>query len=309
MYKHFSVLNEETVAGVLNDLSGIYVDGTLGGAGHTKNLLTKLDPEAQVFGFDQDITAIENAQKIITNNNFLAVHDNFQNLKQQLHKYNIKKINGLILDLGFSSVQIDNAERGFSYMQNGPLDMRMNKDSKKTAYQIINEYSRGELIKILKIYGEEKNAGFIAEGIIKLREIKEIKTTFELVEVIENSIPLKIKQQIKGHVAKKTFQALRIEVNAELNVLKKVLEDAYEMLLPNGRLSIITFHSLEDKIVKYFYKEKSELPLELKELPYVPETYQPKAKIITKKPIIPSIEEIKKNSRSKSAKLRILEKI
>lgn len=306
MFEHYTVLKEETVNGVLNDLSGIYVDGTLGGAGHTKYLLSLLNEDAKVIAFDQDLEAIKNAKKI-NDDRLILIHSNFKNLVAELKQIGILKINGLILDLGFSSPQIDNSERGFSYMQDGPLDMRMDKRQDKTAKDIVNNYTPQELKKILFNYGEEKNANLIVKSIIKYRENKEIETTLELVDVIEKSLPMKIKKQ-KGHSAKKTFQALRIEVNDELKVLKNVLDDAYEILDVNGRLSIISFHSLEDKIVKYKFKKESEIDKDLRGLPEIPKEYLPKANMINKKPILPKAKEIKENTRSMSAKLRILKK-
>lgn len=308
MFKHFSVLNEETVNNVLNDKSGIYIDGTLGGGGHSKKLLSLLNDKGQVIAFDQDNLAIKNAKQEIKSTNFQTIHANFKNLTKELNKRGIKQINGLILDLGFSSPQIDDPRRGFSYMQDGPLDMRMDITQSKTAYDIINNYSAEELVKVFFKYGEEKNAKIIVKKIVQQRNIIPIKTTLELVEIIETALPYKLKKKITGHNAKKIFQALRIEVNEELKVLDDVLEQAFLLLANHGRISVITFHSLEDKIVKNKFKKFSEVSEELKNLPQIPQEYLPKGKKITTKPILPSSKELTENSRSKSAKLRVLEK-
>ncbi len=308
MFEHYSVLNKETTLGVLNDLSGTYVDGTLGGAGHTISLLKTLD-DGMVISFDQDITAINNSKELLEKYNSKLIHSNFKNLKRELNKIGISQIDGLVLDLGFSSPQIDNPQRGFSYMSDGPLDMRMDLSSEFKAYDIVNGYEKKDLIHILNKYGEEKYSNFIVNKIIEKRENKPIKTTFELVEIIEEAIPMKFKVKIKGHVAKKTFQALRIEVNDELKVLDQVIDDAFDMLKSGGRIAIISFHSLEDKIVKHKFKKFSEVKEELKGLPLIPKEHQAKGKVITNKPILPTEEEIEENSRSKSAKLRIMEKL
>ncbi len=308
MFEHYSVLNEETTSGVLNDLTGVYVDGTLGGAGHTLTLLNKLDG-GMVISFDQDITAINNSEKLLKNYNSKLIHSNFKNLKDELNKIGINEIDGLILDLGFSSPQIDNPERGFSYMQDGPLDMRMDLSSDFKAYDIVNTYEKKDLLHILNKYGEEKYSNFIVNKIIEKRQENKIKTTFELVDVIEEAIPQKFKSKIKGHVAKKTFQALRIEVNDELKVLDKVIDDAFDMLKSGGRMAIISFHSLEDKIVKHKFRKFSEVNDELKGLPVIPEEFKAKGKVVTNKPILPTKKEIEENSRSKSAKLRVMEKL
>ncbi len=308
MFEHYSVLNKETTSGVINNLSGIYVDGTLGGAGHTISLLKNLDG-GKVVSFDQDITAIDNSKELLKNYNSELIHSNFKNLKEKLNEIGISKIDGLILDLGFSSPQIDNPKRGFSYMHDGPLDMRMDLNSELRAFDIVNTYDKESLLYILNKYGEEKYSNFIVNKILDKREEKNIETTFELVDIIEEAIPVKFKVKIKGHIAKKTFQALRIEVNDELKVLDKVIDDAFDMLNSGGRIAIISFHSLEDKIVKHKFRKFSQVKDELKGLPYIPKEHDVKAKVITNKPILPTEKEIKENSRSKSAKLRIMEKL
>lgn len=308
MFDHYSVLNEETVYNCINDKNGIYIDGTLGGAGHTVSLLKNLLPKAKVISFDQDILAIK-ATENIKDKRLTVIHDNFVTLKEHMIDLNIDGINGLILDLGFSSEQVDQAQRGFSYMQDGPLDMRMDERQDLTAHKIVNEYDMTQLCEIFKKYGEEKFYVRIANGIIKRRETKEIKSTLELVEIIESSIGKKELSKIKGHSSKKIFQALRIEVNEELNVLNKIIEDAYELLKPGGKIAIITFHSLEDKLVKHKFLNYSKVSEELENLPVIPPEYLPKARVVNKKPILPSKDEIEENSRSKSAKLRILEKL
>lgn len=308
-FEHYTVMKEETVNLVLNKNDGIYIDGTFGGGGHSYYLNDITNNQAHIIGFDQDYVAYQFFQKNNKNNKIKLINDNIVNIKEQLKSININKIDGLILDLGFSSVQVDTADRGFSYMQDGPLDMRMNQKSDITAKYIINNYEQKKIERILKIYGEEKFANRIARNICEKRSEKEIDSTLELVDIIEEAIPIKFKYKSKGHCAKKTFQALRIEVNQELEILEKIVKDAFELLNVGGKISIITFHSLEDKIIKNLFKELSSVDSEIKELPVIPDEYMPKAKIINKKPILPSDEEIKINSRSKSAKLRGLEKI
>lgn len=302
MFEHYTVLKTETVELVLGKSDGIYVDGTYGGGGHSELLLKKLSSKAQVFGFDQDLTAIkknENKYK-----NLKLIHSNFRFLKEKLAEQGVTTIDGLILDLGFSSPQIDDPTRGFSYMQDGPLDMRMNSEQDISAYKVINEYSEERLAQIFKRYGEEKFSQRIASKIVKQRQENMIGTTLELVEIIESAIPMKFLKKIKGHSAKRVFQALRIYVNQEIQVLEEVLDVAFSILNPGGKIAIISFHSLEDKIVKHKYLSWDKIPEEIIKLPIIPDAYKSPVKILTKKPILPSEEEILENSRSKSAKLR-----
>ncbi len=308
MFEHYSVLNIEAVENVLNDLSGTYVDGTLGAGGHTKTLLENLNKDAKVYAFDQDISAVNYNEQNISDNRLQIIHSNFKHIKEQLNKKNVNIINGVILDLGFSSPQVDNPKRGFSYIQDGPLDMRMDVSQTKTAYDIVNSYSKEQLLYIFNKYGEEKNANFITNKIIEKRKEQEINSTLQLVDIIEQAIPIKFKKQIKGHIAKKVFQALRIEVNDELKILDQTIDDIFEILNNKGRICIITFHSLEDKIVKNKFRKLSSVEPHLTNLPIIPKEYLPKGKLITNKPILPTEEEVKENKRSKSAKLRVLEK-
>lgn len=309
MFKHYTVLKKETIDLVINKLDGVYVDGTFGGGGHSQTLIENLSPKARVYSFDQDIEAIKYGKQKYNYENLHLIHANFRNLKDELEKRNIHNIDGLILDLGFSSPQIDDPKRGFSYMNDGPLDMRMNVNQKKTAHEIINKYTLEQLTQIFQIYGEEKFSKRIAGKIISQREEKAIKTTFELVEIIEKAIPTKFLKKIKGHSSKKIFQALRIEVNQELKVLEEILDSAYSILNSGGKMAIITFHSLEDKIVKYKYLSWEKIPPEIAKLPEIPLEYLPKVKILNKKPITPSEKELEENSRSQSAKLRGVKKI
>ena len=260
-----------------------------------------------LFAFDQDIVAInyslEKLSKI--SNNFEIIKANFSKLKEELEKRNVTKVNGLVFDLGVSSLQLDTAARGFSYHRDAKLDMRMDTDASLSAYNVVNEYPYEKLVKILRDYGEEKYASNIARNIVRRREKKEIVTTFELVDIIKSSMPMKAMRD--SHPARKTFQAIRIEVNRELEVLKTALDSAFEMLEVGGRIAVITFHSLEDKIVKEKFYSHSKLDDNLIRLPFVPEEYLPKFKIVAT--IFPTDKEISENNRSRSAKLRIIERI
>ena len=307
--KHYSVMLEEIIASLNIKSDGIYVDATLGYAGMSKEILKKLNTKGFLVAFDQDEEAVNYSKQVLENisSNFKIIATNFVHLKEELAKLNIYEIDGIIFDLGFSSPQIDDEERGFSFMKDAPLDMRMDKRSSLTAQDIVNTYKEEKLTEIFFAYGEEKMAKVISRGIGKYRSTKKISRTLELVEVIKASVGAKYFYQ--AHPERKIFQALRIEVNKELEVLEKVLPDAIKMLKKGGRISVITFHSLEDKIVKNTFKKYSEVPEELKGLPFVPEEYQPILKIINKKVITPTEEELKINSRSHSAKLRIAERI
>ena len=305
---HYSVMLSEAIDGLNVKDGGTYVDATLGYAGHSSEILKRLK-RGFLFAFDQDKEAIAYSEKKLSeiSLNFKIIHSNFENLKEKLESEKIEKVDGILFDLGLSSPQIDDASRGFSFMSDAKLDMRMNKDSKKSAYEVVNEYSKEELTKIFFEYGEEKLSGVIAKKIVDERKVKPIETTTELVEIIKKSVGANY--FFKSHPEREIFQAIRIEVNDELKVLEKVLPDAIEMLAPGGRISVITFHSLEDRIVKKIFKKYSEVNEIFKGLPDIPKEYQPKIKLINKKPILPSEKELNENSRSRSAKLRIIERI
>ncbi|MFA9398759.1 MAG: 16S rRNA (cytosine(1402)-N(4))-methyltransferase RsmH [Clostridiaceae bacterium] len=307
-FKHVSVLLEETLESLNIQENGIYVDCTLGGAGHSKEILKRLSSKGKLIGIDQDCDALE-ASKITLKeyNNVEFVHDNFHNIDNILKRLSIDKVDGILMDLGVSSYQIDKAERGFSYMRNAPLDMRMNKDSKLSAYDVVNFYEEEKIYKLLKDYGEERFSKRIASNIVKKRNEEPIKTTFDLVDIIKESIPFKFRKE--GHPGKKTFQAIRIEVNGELEILNQAIEDSVNNLKKDGRLSIITFHSLEDRIVKNKFRELNDPCTCPKDFPLCICGKKPIVNLITKKPINPNEREKNENSRSRSAKLRVVEKI
>ena len=306
--KHYSVMLKEAIEGLNIKEDGIYIDGTLGYAGHSSEILKKLT-SGHLYSFDQDAEAIEYANEKLSKigKNFTIIHSNFANMKEKLAELGIDKVDGILFDLGLSSPQIDNKERGFTFMTDAPLDMRMDRNNSITAETIVNTYSYDKLTDIFFIYGEEKMSKVIAKKIISEREKTTIKTTKQLVDIIEHAVGAKYFN--KQHPERQIFQAIRIEVNGELTVLKKVLPDAIELLKENGRMSVITFHSLEDRIVKQLFKKESEIDDLVKGLPEIPDKYKPKIKLINKKPILPSPKEITENSRSKSAKLRVIERI
>ena len=301
---HESVLLKESIDYLNLNSKSIVVDCTLGYAGHSSNILKKIK-EGFLYAFDQDKEAIIKADERLKkiNTNYEIINKNFVNLKEEIKK-RTDKVDGILFDLGVSSPQLDEDYRGFSFHKDAPLDMRMNKDQNLSAYEVVNNYSKEDLTKILKTYGEEKYANAIAEGIAKSREKKKIETTLELVEIIKANVPEKYKRD--KHPARKTFQAIRIEVNDELNVFKKALKDALDLIDINGRICVITFHSLEDKICKQIFNEVSNVPKELQSLPILPEKYKPKYKVIAH--IKPTKEEIEKNNRSRSATLRVIER-
>lgn len=307
-YSHYSVLLNESIEGLNIKKDGIYVDCTLGGGGHSSVILSKLD-KGHLYCFDQDDYAISVANKRLSkiNNNYTIIKDNFCNILEVLKEYNITKVDGILYDLGVSSFQLDIPERGFSYRFDGPLDMRMDQNSNLDAYTVVNSYSEQELKRILYEYGEEKFAPLIARKIVNERKNKPIETTFELVDVIKNALPAKALRGT-GHPAKQTFQAIRIEVNHELDILKNSLSDGLKLLNKDGRMVVITFHSLEDKIVKKLFKEKTSLDLP-KGIPFIPEGYEIEYELVNSKIILPSEEELSKNNRSHSAKMRIIKKI
>lgn len=305
-FLHTSVLLDETILSLNIKENGVYVDGTLGGGGHSYKILSQ-NPTCRLIGIDQDREAHAAAGKRLLEfgDRFTPVFDNFKNIKSILGD---KKIDGAVLDLGVSSYQLDNPERGFSYMHDAPLDMRMNRESTLSAYDVINTYEKEKLIKIFYEYGEEKWSKRVAEFIDERRRISPIKTTGELVDIIKSAIP-KGARLDGGHPAKRIFQAVRIEVNGELSMLKQALTDFADVLAPGGRLSVITFHSLEDRITKQVFSELARGCICPKEFPVCMCNHKPEIKQITRKPILPSEEEIMENSRSKSAKLRVAEKI
>ncbi len=305
--KHISVLLNESIEGLNIKESGIYVDCTLGFAGHSKEILKRIT-RGCLFAFDQDEIAVMESEKTLNEigGNFKIINTNFVNLKQSLKEYNISGVDGILFDLGVSSPQLDVDERGFSYHNDAPLDMRMDKRNKLSAYDVVNNYSQEELVNIFFKYGEEEYARNIARKIVEQRNIKPIKTTLELADIISESVPAKRKR--KSHPAKKVFQAIRIEVNKELEVFESALKDAIELLNPGGRICVITFHSLEDRICKQIFKEYSDVDDKVKGLPVIPDEYKPTLKLISKA-IKPTEEEINYNNRSRSAKLRIAEKL
>lgn len=307
-FKHVSVLLNETIESLNINSEGIYVDCTLGGGGHSYEILKQLSPKGKLIAIDQDLDALKAAkEKLKEFNNVIYVHNNFYNIDEILNELEIEKVDGIMMDLGVSSYQLDNADRGFSYMQDAPLDMRMNRENSLSANEVVNDYSEQELFRIIKEYGEDKFARQIARRIVQRRNEKGINSTGELVDAIRSAIPMRF--QNEGHPAKRTFQAIRIEVNKELFILNKAIEDSVKHLNSNGRISIITFHSLEDRIVKVKFKELENPCMCPKEFPICACGKKPILKIISKKPIEPSNEEKENNSRSKSAKLRVGEKI
>lgn len=303
--EHYSVLLNETIDNLNLKEDGIYVDATLGLGGHSSKILSSLTT-GHLYAFDEDTKAIlfsdERLKKIGTN--YTLIKSNFVDLKVKLAELGVTKIDGIVFDLGVSSPQIDDATRGFSFSKDGILDMRMDTDATLSAEKVVNEYSKEALTDIFFSYGEEPKSRLIASKIVAYRPIK---TTLELVKIIERAVGANY--FYKKHPERNIFQAIRIEVNKELSVLKEVLPDVLDLLKPEGRVAIITFHSLEDRIVKKFFKENSEVNELVKGLPTIPETYKPKLKLITKKPILPSTQELAENSRSKSAKLRVAERI
>ena len=306
-FNHKPVLLEETIKGLNIKKDGIYVDGTLGGAGHSREILKHLSTNGQLIGIDRDEEALQAAQKNLQQfKNVQYVHGNHDEIEEILEKLKIDKVDGILLDLGVSSYQLDERQRGFSYLGNNELDMRMDQTQELTAKQVVNTYSEEELANIIYKYGEERFSRQIAKNICKERKEKEITSTEELVNIIEKSIPSYAKKE--GHPAKRTFQAIRIEVNDEIKPLYNTVKKCIQLLKPKGRLCIITFHSLEDRAVKEAYTDSIGKCTCPKDLPYCVCGAKSEGKIINKKPIIATKEEQEKNSRSKSAKLRIFEK-
>ena len=309
-FKHKSVLLFETIDNLNIKPDGIYVDGTLGGGGHSFQILKRLGDGGRLIGIDQDEDALKAAGErlAIFGDKVTTVRSNYCHMKQVLHDLGIEKVSGIVLDLGVSSYQLDEPERGFTYREDVPLDMRMDRRNPKTAKNIVNEYSEMDLFRIIRDYGEDKFAKNIAKHIVAAREKKEIETTGELIEIIKAAIPAKVRAT-GGHPAKKTFQAIRIELNEELEVLQNSLDEMIDLLEDGGRICIITFHSLEDRIVKTIYKTNENPCTCPSHFPVCVCGKKPKGKVITRKPIVPSDEELEYNSRAKSSKLRVFERI
>lgn len=311
-FKHVTVLLKEAVAGLNVQSTGTYVDATLGGGGHTQAILKQL-ASGHLYSFDQDQTAInynrERLQSAISQGRLTLIEDNFRNLQAELKSQGISRVNGVLYDLGVSSPQFDDAQRGFSYQHDAPLDMRMDQRQPLSAMEVVNEWPYERLVKILYRYGEERFAKQIARKIEQRRASQPIRTTFELVDVIKNAIPAAARRH-GGHPAKKSFQAIRIAVNDELGALEESLEQALDILDVGGRISVITFQSLEDRLVKTMFREKTSLANDVPQgLPVIPAEMEPNFKLVNKKPIVASDEELAANHRAHSAKLRIIEKI
>lgn len=309
-FKHVPILLDECIENLNIRPGKIYVDCTVGGAGHSREIVKKIE-DGKLICFDQDETALNVAKKRLEDysDRVVFIKDNFKNIKKDLQKIGIEKVDGILMDIGVSSYQIDEDKRGFSYMHDAQLDMRMDQSNPISAKDIVNTYSKEDLENIIFKYSDEKWAKRIAEFICKEREIKPIETTFELVDVIEKAIPKKVRMNQKGHSSKKTFQAIRIEVNKELDVLEKAVGDCIDLLNLGGRICIITFHSLEDKICKDIFKDRQRGCICPPEIPVCVCNHKPEIKILTRKPIEPSKEELNRNSRARSAKLRVAEKI
>lgn len=305
---HISVLLEETISSLNLSEDSIIVDATLGYGGHSSKILERIK-RGHLFAFDQDSEVLPYSTNRLNTigTNFTIINSNFVNMKEELKKQGIDKVNGILFDLGVSSPQLDNIERGFSYHHNAKLDMRMNRKSDFSAYDVVNNYSIDELTSIFNKYGESKFSRNIAKKIVESRTEKRIETTLELVEIIKMAVPMKFR--INKHPARQIFQAIRIEVNKELDVLEKALEDALSLIKVGGRVSVITFHSLEDRMVKKYFRKKCDIDSKVRGLPNIPEEYLPDFKLVINKAIKPSKEELEKNTRARSAKLRVIERI
>ncbi len=303
---HYSVLLEESIKHLNLKENSIIVDCTLGYAGHSSRVLKEIK-KGFLFAFDQDDEAIKYSKEKLDKiaDNYEIIRSNFVNLKEELNKRNINEVDGILYDLGVSSPQLDNKERGFSFHADARLDMRMDTKQKLSAYEVVNNYSYDDLVRIFRVYGEEKFATSIAKNIITTRENKPIETTLELAEIIRNSVPEKYRRE--KHPARKVFQAIRIEVNNELNVFENSLNQALDLVKVGGRICVITFHSLEDRICKDIFKRVSSVDPSLKNLPIIPEEYQPKFKVVAN--IEPSVHELEENNRSRSARLRVIERV
>ncbi|MCA1321300.1 16S rRNA (cytosine(1402)-N(4))-methyltransferase RsmH [Bacillus tianshenii] len=310
MFHHVTVLLNEAVEGLNIKEDGIYVDCTLGGAGHSSEIVKRLSEKGRLVAFDQDDSALEHAKNVLHNylDRVIFIKSNFKFLKEKLYEQGITKVDGVLFDLGVSSPQLDTPERGFSYHHEAPLDMRMDKDSPLSAYDVVNEWPYEKLVRIFFQYGEEKFSKQIARKIEEYRKHKPVETTLELVEIIKDGIPAPARRT-GGHPAKRVFQAIRIAVNDELGVFEDAIHQAIDVLRPGGRVSVITFHSLEDRMCKVAFKEKSQLPQLPPGLPIIPEEFEPVLKLVTRKPILPSEDELEANNRARSAKLRVAEKV
>ncbi|MGD6964949.1 16S rRNA (cytosine(1402)-N(4))-methyltransferase RsmH [Rossellomorea vietnamensis] len=309
MFEHTTVLLKETVDELNIKEDGIYVDCTLGGAGHSEYLVSQLGENGRLYCFDQDQTAIDHAKNKLSPylDRVTFIRSNFRYIKEELADQGVNQVDGILFDLGVSSPQLDTPERGFSYHHDAPLDMRMDMEGELTAYEVVNEWTYESLVRIFFRYGEEKFSKQIARKIEAARGIKPIETTGELVELIKDGIPAPARRK-GGHPAKRVFQAIRIAVNDELDAVEEALERSIEILKPGGRISVITFHSLEDRICKTIFKEKAAGPDLPPGLPIIPDEYKPELKLVTRKPILPSDEELENNNRARSAKLRVAEK-
>lgn len=310
-FHHVTVLLHETIDMLDVKPDGVYVDATLGGAGHSEYLLGKLSESGHLYAFDQDQHAIENAKTrlspFIERGMVTFIKGNFRQLKERLNELGVIEIDGICYDLGVSSPQLDERERGFSYKKDAPLDMRMNQEASLTAYEVVNSYDYHDLVRIFFKYGEDKFSKQIARKIEQTRAIKPIETTTELAEIIKSAKPAKELKK-KGHPAKQIFQAIRIEVNDELGAADESIQQAMDLLALDGRISVITFHSLEDRLTKQLFKEASTVEVP-KGLPFIPDDLKPKMELVNRKPILPSEEELEDNNRSHSAKLRVARKI
>lgn len=310
-FHHVTVLLHETIDMLDVKADGVYVDATLGGAGHSEYLLGKLSESGHLYAFDQDQHAIENAKTrlapFIEKGMVTFIKGNFRQLKERLNELGVTEIDGICYDLGVSSPQLDERERGFSYKKDAPLDMRMNQEASLTAYEVVNSYDYHDLVRIFFKYGEDKFSKQIARKIEQARAIKPIETTTELAEIIKSAKPAKELKK-KGHPAKQIFQAIRIEVNDELGAADESIQQAMDLLAIGGRISVITFHSLEDRLTKQLFKEASTVEVP-KGLPFIPDELKPKMELVNRKPILPSQEELEENNRSHSAKLRVAQKI
>ena len=309
-FKHYSVLLHETIDNPDIKPDGIYVDGTLGGGGHSLEILKHLGPGGRLIGIDQDEDALKAASERLSEykDRTTFIHTNYENMVQEVHKLGINHVDGIVLDLGVSSFQLDNAKRGFSYMQeDAPLDMRMDQSSPKTARDIVNGYSENELTRIIRDYGEDKFARSIARHIVQAREVRPLETAGDLNRAIETAIPMKARKT-GGHPSKRTYQAIRIELNHELDVLRDSLDGMIDLLNDGGRICIITFHSLEDRIVKTIFRRNENPCICPPGFPVCVCGNVSKGRVVTKKPILPSEEELTENSRSQSAKLRVFER-
>ena len=306
--KHISVLLKESISSLNLKDNSIIVDCTLGYGGHSSNILARIK-EGFLFAFDQDSEAIRHSTSRLKEigTNFTIIKSNFVNLKEKLQEQGVSKVDGVLFDLGVSSPQLDEKERGFSYHEDARLDMRMDKENPLSAYEVVNNYTKEELSTIFYKYGEDKFSNNIAKKIVEYRVNKPIETTLELVEVIKTAVPMKFRKD--KHPARQIFQAIRIEVNHELDVIEPALEQALSILNVGGRVAVITFHSLEDRIVKKYFKEKCAIDEKVKGMPNIPEEYLPDYKLVVNKAISPSEEELKNNPRARSAKLRVIERI